>query len=143
MRRDSLHMTLAFIGAVSPSRLAALQDIAGKISGEPFDMQLDRLGCWPHNRIFWIGCSNTPSRQCRLFAAIVEGLAVAGFALDKRPFVQHVTLVRNARCDNQPELERPIPWHVSEFVLAESFLQASGAGYRVLNRWPLRPVSGP
>ncbi len=143
MQRDSLHMTLAFIGAASPSQLAALQDFAGKISGEPFDMLLDRLGCWPHNRIFWIGSSKLPSRQRRLFDALVEGLATAGFSIDKRPFIPHVTLMRNAYCDIQPEWVTPIRWHVNEFVLAESCRQTEGPRYRVLNRWPLLPVSSP
>lgn len=142
MRRDGLHMTLAFIDAVSPGQLAVLQEIAGKIGGESFDLLLNRLGCWPHNRIAWIGCGKTPSRQRRLFAALAAGLATAGFALDKRSFTPHVTLVRNARCDNLPVLEHPIHWQVSDFVLVESCLQASGAQYRELASWPLQSAAG-
>lgn len=134
MRRDSLHMTLAFIGSVSPSELAVLQEVAGRIRGEAFDLRLDRVGCWPHNRIAWVGCSRVPSRQ-RLLAA---NLGEAGFIFDKRPFVPHVTLVRNGHCDNLPELGLPISWGVREFVLVESFLQPHGARYRVLERWPLQ-----
>lgn len=135
-------MTLAFIGAVSPGQLAVLQDIAGKVDGEPFDLRLDRLDCWPHNRIAWLGCGKTPSRQRRLFAALAGGLAAAGFVLDKRSFTPHVTLARNARCDHLPVLEHPIHWPVSELVLVESYLQASGARYRELARWPLQPAAG-
>ncbi|MEW6514495.1 MAG: RNA 2',3'-cyclic phosphodiesterase [Pseudomonadota bacterium] len=138
IRRDSLHMTLAFIGSVSPSQLAVLQEVAGRIRGEAFDLRLDRVGCWSHNRIVWVGCSRVPSRQRRLFDALVANLGEAGFALDKRPFVPHVTLVRNGRCDNLPELAQSIPWGVREFVLVESLLQPSGAHYRLLNRWPLK-----
>lgn len=138
MRRDSLHLTLAFIGAVSPGQLAVLRDIACKIQGEAFDLEIDRIGCWPHNRIVWAGCSRVPSRQRRLSNTLVSALQQAGFVLDKRPFTPHVTLARKARCDNLPELMQPIPWRVSEFVLVESSLLSSGANYRVLDRWPLQ-----
>jgi 2'-5' RNA ligase len=138
MRRDSLHMTLAFIGSVSPSQLALLQEIAGRVRGETFDMLIDRLGCWQHNRIVWAGSSSVPSRQRRLFDALATGLTDARFVLDRRPFAPHVTLVRNGRYDNLPELAQSIPWDVREFVLVESILQPSRARYRLLDRWPLK-----
>lgn len=138
MRRDSLHLTLAFIGAVTPDQLAMLREIAGRIRNEAFDLRLDRVGYWPHNRIAWAGCSRVPSRQRRLSAAFVAGLSAAGFALDKRPYQPHVTLLRDGRCSDLPELAQPIPWRVKEFVLVESCLQPSGARYRLLGRWPLQ-----
>lgn len=138
MRRDSLHLTLAFIGAVSPGQLAVLRDIAGKIHGEAFGLEIDRIGCWPHNRIVWAGCSRVPSRQRRLSNTLASALEQAGFVLDKRSFTPHVTLARKARCDNLPELTQPISWRVSEFVLVESSLLSSGVNYRVLDRWPLQ-----
>lgn len=141
MRRDTLHMTLAFIGSISPSQLDVLRQVAGKLAGEAFELQVDRMGYWPHNRIVWAGCSQVPSRQRRLFDALTAQLAETGFGLDEHPFVPHVTLVRNARCDNLPELMHPIHWPVSEFVLVESRLQPSGARYRALDRWPLKSAS--
>lgn len=137
MRRDSLHLTLAFIGAVSPAQLDLLCAIAAAVRAPPYDLTLDRLGCWPHNRIFWAGCHDAPSGQRRLYAALAEPLAAAGFALDARPHAPHVTLARNAHCDGLPDLAVPIRWHVDAFALVESFLQPSGACYRELARWPL------
>lgn len=138
MRRDSLHLTLAFIGAVLPEQLALLHKIAAGVHAEPYDLKLDRLGWWPHNRILWTGCGTPPPRQHRLFEALAGPLAAAGFKLDQRPHMPHITLVRNARCDRGlPEMITPIRWHVGEFTLVESLLQPSGALYRVLGRWPL------
>lgn len=141
MRRDSLHMTLVFIGAVSPGQLAVLRDIAGNISGEAFDLEIDRIGCWPHNRIVWAGCGRVPSRQRRLSDTLVRALEQAGFVLDKRPFTPHVTLVRKAHCDNLPELLEAISWRVRDFVLVESSLMPSGPSYQVLYRWPLQTAA--
>jgi 2'-5' RNA ligase len=138
MRRDSLHVTLEFIGAVSPDQLASLHDAAATVCAAPFEMVLDRLGWWPHNEILWAGCQEMPSRQRRLLTALSQALLTAGFRPDSRPQFPHVTLIRHAHCDGLPTLQAPILWPVGEFSLAESFLQPSGARYRELARWPLQ-----
>lgn len=137
MRRDSLHLTLAFIGAVSAGQVAQLQSLASGVAAASFDLVLDRLGYWPHNRILWAGCDRAPSGQRRLFDALNATLAAAGFAVDPRPHLPHVTLLRNARCASLPTLSQPVAWPVHEFALVESQLQPDGARYRILTRWPL------
>lgn len=137
MRRDGLHLTLAFIGVVTPPRLDLLHEIAAGVAAAPYELILDRLGWWPHNRILWAGCHETPSPQHRLFAALALPLATAGFVLDRRPHAPHVTLLRQAYCKKVPELPAPIRWRVDAFSLVESSLQASGAHYRELASWPL------
>lgn len=137
MRRDSLHLTLAFIGAATPAQLEQLHGVAQAVRAAPFDLVLDRCAYWPHNRILWAGCHEPPSSQHRLLAALRSGLEAGGFKVEARPFVPHVTLVRHARCTGIPDIERPIRWQVSEFALVESFLQPSGARYRTLEKWLL------
>lgn len=143
MRRDSLHLTLAFIGAVDAARLALLREIAAGIAAEPYELVLDRLGWWAHNRILWAGCRAAPCGQRRLFEVLAGALTAAGFQLDPRPHVPHLTLLRQARCDGLPELAAPIRWRVGEFTLAASRLEPDGARYRVLARWPLRAGADP
>lgn len=140
MRRDSLHLTLAFIGGVSPAQLDELLNLAGKLRVEPFDLTLEQLGWWPRNGIFWAGCQATPSRQHRLFGELSRALCAAGFTVDTRPHFPHVTLLRNAHCGALPVLASPICWRVEAFSLVESQLQASGRLYSVLGCWPL--ISG-
>lgn len=140
MRRDSLHLTLAFIGLVNSGQLDALKTVADSIRSESFALQLDHMGYWPHNHIAWVGCSQAPFGQRRLFDCLSGGLAAAGFPLEKRSFAPHVTLLRNARCDKLPELTQPVAWNVSDFTLVESELESAGARYRTLERWPL--ISG-
>lgn len=142
MRRDSLHLTLAFIGAATPAQRELLEAAAGGVRAAPFDLRLDRLGWWPHNRVLWAGAHETPSRQHRLFDAMRDRLATAGFEPDRRPWVPHVTLVRNARGDRLPDFGEPLCWTVREFSLVASRLQPSGARYAVLNRWSLRAAPG-
>jgi 2'-5' RNA ligase len=140
MRRDSLHLTLAFIGAVNDAQLALLHEIAAGVAAEPYELVLDRLGWWRHNRILWAGCGETPSHQRRLYESLAGALATAGFRLDPRPHVPHLTLLRHARCDGLPELAAPIRWRVEEFSLVESGLESAGARYRVLKSWPLHAI---
>jgi 2'-5' RNA ligase len=141
MRRDSLHVTLLYIGAVSPAQLASLRDIGDELRAASFDLTLDQLGFWPRNGIFWAGCATVPSRQRRLFEELSRAVAGAGFAVEARPYFPHITLLRHARCQALPELEAPIGWRSESFTLVESCSQASGAQYRVLGSWPMHELS--
>lgn len=136
--RENLHLTLAFIGAVSQQQLDLLQQLAAGVVGDAYDLQLDRLGYWSRSRILWAGCSMPPPAHDRLVAALGGLLAAAGFQLEKRPHLPHMTLVRQAHCRDLPVIDQPVKWHVIGFSLVESSLQPAGATYHTLARWPLR-----
>lgn len=142
MRRDTLHITLVFLGAVPETRLPVLVDAAGRVRGDAFEVVLDRIGWWPHNRIFWLGCDSMPSSHRRLHDDLVKELMLAGFANDARPYCPHLTLLRNARCAGLLPACPTVHWFAREFTLVESLLGATGARYRELARWPLRDESG-
>jgi len=133
MRRDTLHMTLAFIGEVSESRIATLRQTAARLREEAFSLQIDRIDCWRHNRIVWAGCRQTPPPLTRL-----AGQLAAAEATETREFAAHVTLLRDAQCLSLPGFA-PIDWPVNEFVLVESGLSDKGAHYDIIDRWPLLP----
>lgn len=141
---ETLHLTLEFIGEVALDRLAALRGAADAVAVAPFDLVLDRLGFWRHNRIFWAGGEANPGLTA-LVRELGLHLAAAGFGgrnggkSGGRPFVPHLTLVRNVRT---PPVELPpfgpVRWECQEFVLVRSRLSAAGSAYEVLGRWPLR-----
>ena len=140
MRPASLHLTLAFVGAVAPGRIPLLEEIAGAVRAGSFELSLDRLGFWPQRGILWAGCRQTPAPLRRLAGALVADLRAAGFAIDARSGsdpVPHVTLARRARCAALPRLGTPFTWQVSEFALVESHLQPSAASYSTLASFPL------
>ena len=140
MRPASLHLTLAFVGAVAPDRISLLEEIAGAVRVEPFELSLDRLGFWPQRGILWAGCRQTPAPLRRLAGALVTDLRDAGFVIDHRSgadLVPHITLARRARCASLPRLGTPIGWPVDEFALVESHLHPSAASYRTLDSFPL------
>jgi 2'-5' RNA ligase len=139
MRREGLHITLAFIGEVPAERIDILRQVAEQVVAPAFALRLDRLDCWRHKRIAWAGCSAPPLQLLTLVGQLFERLAGAGLPLEGGDYTAHVTLLRNvhcARCSPLPEFE-PIDWAVSEFVLAESTLSPEGARYAVIGRWRL------
>lgn len=135
MRRETLHLTLAFLGDIAVDRLPELGRVAGAIAAAPFELTLDRLGCWRHNRILWAGGDSRP--LAAVASQLSAGLRAAGFGLEARPFVAHLTLLRDAACSEPPVLAKPVAWEVSEFVLVQSHRSSAGAHYETIGRWPL------
>lgn len=139
MRAPNVHLTLVFLGNVETARLDELRAVAGRVSGLRFAMTLDRLGWWRHNRVAWAAPQETPEALQGLVAQLQEGLRNAGFAFDDRPvFAPHVTLLRNARC-NEVEMPplTPLEWAADEFVLVKSVTADAGAAYEIIGRWGL------
>lgn len=140
MHPASLHLTLSFVGSVAPAQIPRLEEIAGGVNGEAFELSLDRLGFWPQRGILWAGCRQTQASLKRVARALAADLRAAGFAIDHRSgadLVTHVTLARGTRCASLPRLETPIRWPVREFALVESCRYPSGAVYKTLARFPL------
>jgi 2'-5' RNA ligase len=136
----ALHLTLAFVGSVTPTQLPKLGEIAAGIRAEAFDLSIDRLGFWPQRGILWAGCREVPQPLRRLAASLVAALRAAGFTIDHRSgadLVPHITLARSARCGSLPRLETPILWRASEFALVETHLHPSAASYKTLVSFPL------
>jgi 2'-5' RNA ligase len=139
MRRDTLHLTLAFLGRTPAERLDALTACVDSIRAEAFTLNLDQPGCWPHHRIGWLGTGQTPPRYVELVAALNAALQAAGFPVDARPHVPHVTLLRNTAGGGKPACN-PVHWPVGEFVLVASLTEPEGANYAVIRRWDLKGV---
>ena len=138
MRRDTLHLTLAFLGEVAAERLEALAELAGAIRIPPFEQTFDKAQCLPRKKIFWASASRVATELRELAGALSDRLKAADFRTEARPFAAHVTLLRHARCDRQmPPEELRLVWPVRDFVLVESELSPEGARYRILRRWPL------
>jgi 2'-5' RNA ligase len=134
-----LHVTLFFVGDVERARIGALESCAGTVRAGSFELDMSVLGYWRHNRIVWAGARRSPAALGSLVAQLTANLALAGMAAEDRPYVPHVTLVRNARAATTHTRLNPPVWDVREFVLVESVRAASASRYDVLARWPLAP----
>ena len=132
----NLHATLAFLGETPDEAQPGLRAAAGAVDTPRFELVLDAPGYWKHNRIAWAGASAFPIALPALADKLRGGLAARGVRFDPKPFVTHVTLLRDARPAAglpPPSALAPIRWPVSDFCLVRS---AAGR-YEVLARWPL------
>jgi 2'-5' RNA ligase len=133
IRADKLHATLAFVGDTPDEAHGALHDAAAAVDTPGFDVVLDAPGYWKHNRIAWAGASAFPIALSALAEKLRAGLAARGVHFDPKPFVTHVTLLRDARPPAQMPALPPIRWPVSGFSLVRS----AGGRYELLSSWPL------
>lgn len=137
MRRDTLHLTLHFLGDVAENELPWICRAAANVQAPSFNFSLDTLGYWRHNRILWAGCSHSVPALADLGAAVAAGLRHEGQGSGRSTFTPHLTLLRKANPPASATLAQPLEWPVKEFALVESVLTGSGARYATLGRWPL------
>lgn len=136
MRRDTFHLTLAFIGDIPRERVVDLITAGDRIPAAAFVLKMDRIATWRHNRIVWAGAREVPEALADLVARLNVVLVEAGFPVEQRKFAAHVTLLRNARADlASDEIDPPIDWQVGGFALVESDRREDGAHYKLLKVW--------
>jgi 2'-5' RNA ligase len=150
-RRDTIHLTLAFLGNVPEARLPELSIAAEDVCLEPFAFRLDRLGFWSHNHLLWAGCQTSVAPLDELFGQLRLALTQAGFRVggEGRDFAPHVTLVRHVPESAAPSESAPLPpidplcWNSERFVLVRSTLSALAPAYRVIDEFPLLATKSP
>lgn len=136
-----LHMTLVFLGQARARQISCIRQVAEAIDGQKFSLQIDHGGYWPRPRIVWAAPATTPDPLIQLVDDLKHGLCRCGFEPEQRPYRPHVTLYRKARRHLPWDLQKPIQWVVSEFVLATSNNPDSKQSrYQIVDRWPLQPL---
>ena len=137
-RDESLHLTLAFIGDTDVENLPLLMAPPDDVFTPAFLLTLDDWGCWSRNKIGWAAPSRVPGSLRDLAENLGGWLQRAGFAIERRTFLPHVTLVRDAQCLPMPGAMAPIDWQVDEVALVRSQPARGGHRYHVLRAWPLK-----
>jgi 2'-5' RNA ligase len=137
---ENWHITLVFLGAVTPEQQAAVAAAADDVRAPPFRLRLDRLGGWRRAGIAWLGASHVPGALLGLYQQLQEAAHSAGIGIETRAYKPHLTLARNAPAI-APQAIEPIDWDITEFCLVESETRPEGARYVVRRRWPLQPPS--
>jgi RNA 2',3'-cyclic 3'-phosphodiesterase len=148
MAKETLHLTLAFVGELRQDRLpdlmAAASDVTqtmGAASAAGL-IVLDRLRYWPSGKMLWATCADCPPRLSTLADVLAGRLLAQGFILELRPWLAHVTLLRRFVAAPQgTDLDvlrsAPVRWSYRDFVLLRSSPGVAGASYACLGRWPL------
>jgi hypothetical protein len=82
MRRENIHLTLAFLGTTDAALLPVLGECARGLRFAPLALALARVGYWKHQRIIWCG----PEVEPQALSALVAELRAAGDLLRPQAF---------------------------------------------------------
>lgn len=133
----NIHLTLVFLGEVARERLPRLEALAAAVTVPRFEIRVDHVGYWRHNRVVWAGVERGAAELEALAVGLKQALAGNDFDFDNRAHVPHVTLLRNARRAPAAPAVRPVAWPVTGHALVESVPLERAKLYRVLRIWPL------
>ncbi|UTH75832.1 RNA 2',3'-cyclic phosphodiesterase [Chromobacterium sp. IIBBL 290-4] len=129
-----LHLTLAFLGDVTPLQLQLAADCAEQAArGLPPAIALDSCGSW--HDVGWCGPMHPPAGLERWVEDLKAALRDAGLAVETRRYRPHLTLLRR--------LEKPLPHQalpaltlpLDEVTLLASELRPGGARHYRLDGW--------
>lgn len=96
VRPAQLHLTLHFLGGVADEDRMSLQPTLAAVRQEPFTIAVRGTGVFPpHGRptVLWAGVVES-APLVALHAAIATAIESCGLAVERRPYVPHVTLAR-------------------------------------------------
>ena len=135
--RESLHVTVAFLGSVAEARLACIAEAAGRVAGSAFELVLTHVEHWRRSRILSLQPDQSPANLGMLVAELWQSLRACAFEPEARPFRAHVTLARDARAPRGLAFDiEPVVWRADELSLLESITTPEGARYERLLSWP-------
>ena len=106
----NIHLTLKFLGNVSPANLDVLQNVLQTETGRhvPFELRVAGLGAFPSTRrprVIWVGVQ-APVELDQLQRGLEEGFTRLGYAPEERGFTPHLTLGRVSRDAKPADLQR-------------------------------------
>ena len=154
---QSLHATLAFLGAVPEGRVPELDRIARRVAGafparaQPLLLTFDRLVYWARPQILCaLGTGELEAAQAVgepreadaagapvLSATLKSEAAAAGFSPDLKPFRAHVTVARKVAHAPSELALQPVLWRFDAFALIESRTDPAGPIYSVIESYLL------
>ena len=131
-----LHMTLHFLGNLPVDLVPRLGVAAHSIRFRPFDLELVKAGTWREANVAWV--SPAPSEPLMaLHDELGRALERIDVQIESRCYAPHLTLARKAGHATPPAEFEPIPWRVTNFVLARS-VPGGQPAYQPLMVFPAR-----
>jgi len=133
----NLHLTLVFLGNIAANRIPEVRALAASVVAPGFELVIDSVSHWRHNRIVWASPQDCPAALRALVAALESALKAGGVGFDERPYAPHITLLRATRAAPPLQTVDAIHWRVDDFVLVQSLRRDHTTVYEVVQRWPL------
>jgi 2'-5' RNA ligase len=140
---ENLHLTLRFLGEVSPSRLDDLREAIAEAGGTPFTIECLGMFMMGKGGIVSARVGGEVDALSALVNRLESALEKRGFEREARPFHPHITLARNfhalAGDDVASMTHRGCRFKAAEVILFESRREAGRLVYAPLYRHPLKP----
>jgi 2'-5' RNA ligase len=149
-KRGQLHVTLKFLGEVTPERVVGVDTNLSRIGGlRPFGVTLSGFGAFPglgKASVLWIGVSRGGEKLTKLASLVGRAASASGCEVERQKFHPHMTIAR-ARGGTPPgalsdELREvlsrmpPLSWTCANFTLMRSVLLPDGAAYSPIGNYP-------
>jgi len=141
VKPENIHLTVLFLGDIESDRIGTLREIAGSVIAQTFSLSIQGTLFWKKNRIIMAKIGHYPAALFALADTLKTALIAAGFGCEDRQYKPHVTLIRKAGAHLPMQLENPIQWDVSDWLLLQSRLSSHGSCYTELGRWPLHSIT--
>jgi len=109
VREDSFHLTLKFLGDVTPDRIPSLgaalkRGVAGL---SPFNFRIRGVGAFPNTRrprVIWAGVEGGAAGLEKAFDAVEATVTALGYPAESRRYSPHITLGRSKDSSGHPSL---------------------------------------
>ena len=108
---QNIHVTMRFLGDISPTSVEAIYEEMKQVSFTPFDIELKGLGAFPNLRyakVVWVGIQKGANELKSVFDQLEPRLQRLGFRPDPKGFSPHLTIARVKSGRNKAELARQV-----------------------------------
>jgi RNA 2',3'-cyclic 3'-phosphodiesterase len=141
---QNIHITLRFLGGISPAMVEKVYGAMQKVQFKPFDIQICGLGVFPslnYPRVVWAGITVGAEELKGIFSQIEPQMRTLGFEADKNGFSPHLTIARVRSAQNKTQLAEYITKkahddfgkiHLDCLKLKQSKLSPKGPTYLTL-----------
>lgn len=141
---ENLHVTLLFLGQVSPARFQSVQQAGDACANSPaFELSFERTEIWGRANLLCLATPAVPAAATQLAHELRRAAGGGALETNEHEFRPHITLARDLPRRRRPEPVEPLRMNVNDFVLVESRPGPSGSQYSVIARWPLLSRPGP
>jgi 2'-5' RNA ligase len=151
VRRESMHLTLLFLGEVEQLDVVGICRMvqARSRKHQPFQLEIEGVGAFPNTRrpkIVWAGVTDGIAELRSLHADLEEGLLDLGcYRREERGYTPHLTLGRIQQDEQSdswgPAIAKLAKWQggsmpVEEVLVMSSEMRRDGPEYSVMGRAP-------
>jgi 2'-5' RNA ligase len=113
---QNIHVTLRFLGNITPSMVEKIYEKMVKVQFVPFDVKVHGVGAFPdvrYPRVCWAGITEGADQLRSIFSQLEPRLRELGFAADPKGFSPHLTIARVRSGRNKAELAKWITENAS------------------------------